>query len=81
MRVHNSFFLCCCSHPIYQPKKVKNVTTDVLGKKYGRVHMERQDLTKMATKKMKGLKRTRPEAAAEGSSEDNKASKKARVEE
>ena len=56
------------------------MTTDVLGKKYGRVHMERQDLTKMATKKMKGLKRTRPEAAAEGS-EDDKSSKKARVEE
>jgi len=47
---------------LLQPKKVKNVSTDILGKKYGRVHMQKQDFNKMALKKMKGLKRTRGDA-------------------
>lgn len=44
---------------------MKNVSSDVLGKKYGRVHMQKQDFTKMATKKMKGLKRSRPSEEGE----------------
>lgn len=48
-----------------KPKKVKNVSTDMLGKKYGRIHMEKQDLDKMALRKMKGLKRTRQEKSEE----------------
>ena len=40
-----------------RPKKVKNITSDPLGDKFGRVHVGRQDLGKLQTRKMKGLKR------------------------
>ncbi|KAL2212113.1 brix domain-containing protein [Sarocladium strictum] len=40
-----------------RPKK--NVTTDSMGDKLGRVHLGRQDLSEMQTRKMKGLKRSR----------------------
>jgi ribosome production factor 2 len=38
-------------------KKVKNVSRDGLGDRYGRVHMEKQDLGLLQTRKMKGLKK------------------------
>lgn len=38
-------------------KKVKNVTTNDLGTKMGRIHMEKQDFGQLQTRKMKGLKR------------------------
>jgi len=41
-----------------QPTKVKNVTTDVIGK-HIRVHKGRQDFEEIQTRKMKGLKRQR----------------------
>jgi len=53
-------------------KKVKNVTHDEFGEKLGRVHMQRQDFTKLDLRKTKGAKsdkRRRPDgeaAAAEG---------------
>ncbi|CCD25366.1 rRNA-binding ribosome biosynthesis protein RPF2 NDAI_0F00470 [Naumovozyma dairenensis CBS 421] len=37
-------------------KTVKNVETDLMGDKIGRVHMGKQDLNKLQTRKMKGLK-------------------------
>lgn len=37
----------------------KNITTDVMGDKLGRIHLGKQDLTDMQTRKMKGLKRSR----------------------
>jgi len=40
-----------------QPKKVKNIESDILGDKVGRVHMKPQDLDKLQTRKMKGLKK------------------------
>ncbi|KAI9204972.1 Brix domain-containing protein [Polychytrium aggregatum] len=39
-------------------KKVKNVEYDPIGDKLGRVHVGKQDLAKLQTRKMKGLKRT-----------------------
>jgi ribosome production factor 2 len=39
----------------------KNITTDVVGDKMGKIHLGKQDLGKMQTRKMKGLKRTREE--------------------
>ena len=45
-----------------QPKKVKNVSFDPFGSKLGRVHMQRQDLSQLQTRKMKGLKRTKTQA-------------------
>ena len=37
----------------------KNVTTDSMGDKLGRIHLGRQDLGDLQTRKMKGLKRSR----------------------
>lgn len=39
-----------------QPKKVKNITTDVMASKVGQIHMERQDLGKLQTRKLKAFK-------------------------
>ena len=41
-----------------QPKKIKNISYDTFGTKVGRVHMQRQDLSKLQTRKLKGLKRS-----------------------
>ena len=41
-------------------KKVKNVSTDDLGTKMGRIHMEKQDFNQLQTRKVKGLKRNSP---------------------
>ncbi|XP_057305757.1 ribosome production factor 2 homolog [Hydractinia symbiolongicarpus] len=40
-----------------KPRKVKNVEHDVFGTKTGRIHMQKQDLETLQTRKMKGLKR------------------------
>jgi ribosome production factor 2 len=40
-----------------QQKTVKNVETDLMGDKIGRVHVGKQDLNNMQTRKMKGLKK------------------------
>ena len=39
---------------------------DAFGSKLGRVHMEHQDFSKLQTRKLKGLKRTREENGGEG---------------
>ena len=41
-------------------KKVKNVTTNELGTKLGRIHMEKQDFNQLQTRKMRALKRNLP---------------------
>lgn len=40
-----------------EPKTKKNVQTDLLGDKIGRIHVGRQDIDSIQTRKMKGLKR------------------------
>ncbi|KAI8078980.1 ribosome production factor 2 [Gilbertella persicaria] len=40
-----------------KPKKVKNIEVDEMGDKYGRIHLGKQDLSKIQTRKMKGLKK------------------------
>ena len=42
-----------------QTKTKKNVETDLVGDKIGRIHLGRQDLSELQTRKMKGLKRSR----------------------
>ena len=42
-----------------QPKAKKNVNTDLIGDKVGRIHVGKQDLNGLQTRKMKGLKRSR----------------------
>lgn len=49
--------------PKLTKKKEKNVGTDVLEGKVGRIYMPKQDVASMALRKMKGLKRERREAA------------------
>ncbi|KAI9838702.1 MAG: hypothetical protein M1819_005016 [Sarea resinae] len=49
-----------------EPKQKKNVETDIVGDKMGRIHLGRQDLGDLQTRKMKGLKRGRGVAADEG---------------
>ena len=51
---------------IFQPKTKKNVETDIIGDKVGRIHLGRQDLSGLQTRKMKGLKRSRDVADDEG---------------
>lgn len=46
-----------------EPKTQKNIETDLLGDKLGRVHVDRQDLDQLQSRKMKGLKkRTAPDS-------------------
>ena len=40
-----------------QAKSRKNIETDLMGDKMGRIHVGRQDLNQLQTRKMKGLKR------------------------
>ncbi|CAB3996792.1 ribosome production factor 2 homolog [Paramuricea clavata] len=40
-----------------KPKKTKNVSHDSFGSKLANIHMQRQDYSKLQTRKMKGLKR------------------------
>lgn len=54
-----------------QAKPKKNVETDIVGDKIGRIHLGRQDLSELQTRKMKGLKRGRDTGAEEdGADED-----------
>nr|XP_060609158.1 ribosome production factor 2 homolog isoform X2 [Anolis sagrei ordinatus] len=52
-----------------KPKKKKNISHDVFGTKYGRIHMQKQDLNKLQTRKMKGLRKRPNEKKTE--SEEN----------
>lgn len=36
----------------------KNISRDAFGSKMGRIHMGRQDINRLQTRKMKGLKKT-----------------------
>ncbi|KAF2724411.1 Brix-domain-containing protein [Polychaeton citri CBS 116435] len=44
-----------------EAKTKKNIDTDTIGDKVGRIHLGRQDLSQLQTRKMKGLKRGRDE--------------------
>jgi hypothetical protein len=45
-----------------EERKKKNIETDLIGDKIGRVHLGKQDLSTLQTRKMKGLKRSRDDA-------------------
>ena len=54
-----------------QAKQKKNVETDTVGDKIGRIHLGRQDLNELQTRKMKGLKRGRAiDVEGDGAEED-----------
>ncbi|KAJ1154921.1 hypothetical protein NDU88_007664 [Pleurodeles waltl] len=42
-------------------KKKKNISRDTFGTTYGRIHMQKQDLAKLQTRKVKGLRKRRGE--------------------
>lgn len=62
-----------------QAKKKKNISHDTFGTKFGRVHMQRQDLSKLRTRKMKGLRKRKGEVVA-ADDQDGQAPKVAKVE-
>lgn len=58
-----------------KPKKQKNVEVDEMGDKYGRIHLGKQDLNKIQTRKMKGLKKR----SADDEEDDDSSAKKQKV--
>lgn len=54
------------------PVVEKNVSTNVFGETMGRLHMEKQDLNKLQTRKMKGLKRGRDDHESDSDAEQDK---------
>nr|XP_020469777.1 ribosome production factor 2 homolog [Monopterus albus] len=48
-----------------KPKKKKNISHDAFGTRFGRVHMQKQDLSKLHTRKMKGLRKRKAAVTAE----------------
>jgi ribosome production factor 2 len=61
-----------------QQKKVKNVEKDEMGDVFGRIHLGNQNLEKIQTRKMKGLKKRGTE---DDEDDDSEPSKRARVDE
>ncbi|XP_021957749.1 ribosome production factor 2 homolog [Folsomia candida] len=52
-------FKSACKRPKeLKPKKVKNISKDSFGSQLGQVHIPRQDLSKLTTRRMKGLKKS-----------------------
>ena len=54
-----------------QERPKKNISTDIMGDKVGRIHLGKQDLKELQTRKMKGLKRSRDVADSEDEVEDD----------
>ncbi|EKD17519.1 uncharacterized protein L3040_006635 [Drepanopeziza brunnea f. sp. 'multigermtubi'] len=48
-----------------QERPKKNISTDIVGDKMGRIHLGKQNLKELQTRKMKGLKRSRDVADSE----------------
>ncbi|KAJ3038764.1 rRNA-binding ribosome biosynthesis protein rpf2 [Rhizophlyctis rosea] len=59
-------------------KKEKNIEYDEMGDKFGRIHLGKQDLTKLQTRKMKGLKRGAAESEGDVEGEEDAAGGKKR---
>lgn len=53
-----------------EPRMKKNIETDIIGDKMGRVHLGKQDLSTLQSRKMKGLKRAREDAEEEMNESD-----------
>jgi ribosome production factor 2 len=59
-----------------EEKTKKNIATDLMGDKIGRIHVGKLDLTDLQTRKMKGLKRNRDLEADSGTRNDDGNQKK-----
>jgi ribosome production factor 2 len=53
-----------------EEKMKKNVSTDIMGDKIGRVHLKQQDLSQLQSRKMKGLKRQRDDDLGDNALKD-----------
>ena len=53
-------------------KKTKNVSYDSMGDKYGRIHMGKQEIDKIQTRKIKALKNKRPSTNDDGEHDEYK---------
>jgi ribosome production factor 2 len=62
-----------------EPKTKKNIETDIIGDKIGRIHVGKQSLATLQTRKMKGLKRHLDEMELDDKDEDPSPSKMAKV--
>jgi ribosome production factor 2 len=49
----------------FKARVKKNIVTDLVGDKVGRIHLGKQDMSKMQSRKMKGLKRSRDDARSQ----------------
>lgn len=56
--------LSCTRPKALKQVKKKNITRDGLGTTHGRIHMGKQNIHKLQTRKMKGLKKTPQERKA-----------------
>ncbi|KAI5951417.1 RPF2 [Candida jiufengensis] len=54
-----------------QPKEKKNISTDFMGDKVAQVHVGKQDLSKLQTRKMKGLKEKFDQISEDEDEEDD----------
>lgn len=59
------------------PKKKKNISRDAFGSVLGRIHMQKQDLNKLQTRKLNAFKKNRMPEATESSDKPAKKVKKA----
>ncbi|GAA5809938.1 hypothetical protein MFLAVUS_003353 [Mucor flavus] len=62
-----------------KPKKVKNIEVDEMGDKYGRIHLGKQEIDKIQTRKMKGLRKRGPDDKEDA--EEDTSAKKQKVDE
>lgn len=51
-----------------EKKKVKNISSGIMGEKLGRIHMKKQNLDKMDTRRMKVLRDRNPKVSSNSSS-------------
>ncbi|KAF2964677.1 hypothetical protein GQX73_g8902 [Xylaria multiplex] len=59
-----------------EEKTKKNISTDVIGDKIGRIHLGKQDLSDLQTRKMKGLKRNRDLEGGNGTVDEDDTQKR-----
>uniref|UniRef100_A0A2S2P572 Ribosome production factor 2 homolog n=1 Tax=Schizaphis graminum TaxID=13262 RepID=A0A2S2P572_SCHGA len=65
-------FKTACKRPNIKGKKIKSVRRDNFGSKLGRLHMTKQDVNTLQTRKMKGLKKTYAERKIKRKSDEDK---------
>lgn len=73
------FKLACKKSKELQAKKKKNLSEDAFGSEHGRIHLGKQDIQKIQTRKMKGLKKTKEEKKRKLQESNTENSKKQKI--